>query len=150
MNVNSDANELQSHMHKIFGTGAVGGYIGGRLQSAAMMQSQARVSFYGRARMRDAIEQHGLTLTHFQKPALSLSPENLHYITALETADTPDAIFLCVKSQDTLTAAAQIKTHGWRCPIISWQNGIGNVARLKQTLPGNEIIAGRRRACENT
>jgi len=126
----------------IFGAGLVGGYIGARLQAAAQPSGGARVSFYGRASMGKIIAKHGLTLSHFERPVLSLPPEALHYITALEQGDAPGAIFLCVKSQDTLTAAAQIKALGWRCPIISWQNGVGNVARLKQALPGNEIIAG--------
>ena len=119
----------------------MGGYIGARLQAAAK-GSATRVSFYGRASMERIIKEHGLTLSHFKKPALTLPSESLHYITELEGAEKPDAIFLCVKSQDTRAAAAQIKAQGWRCPIISWQNGVGNVARLKQALPGNEIIAG--------
>ena len=126
----------------IFGTGLVGGYIGGRLQAALSGEDEARVSFYGRASMGQNFQAHGLTLSHFKKPELTLPPERLNYITELEGAETPKAIFLCVKSQDTRAAAAQIKAQGWRCPIISWQNGVGNVARLKEILPGNEIIAG--------
>ena len=126
----------------IFGTGLVGGYIGGRLQAALSEEDEARVSFYGRASMGQVIAQNGLTLSHFSKPIVTLPPERVHYVTDLKMADKPGAIFLCVKSQDTLAAAAQIKAMGWRCPIISWQNGVGNAARLQQALPGNEIIAG--------
>ena len=120
----------------IFGTGLVGGYIGGRLQAAAELSGDARVSFYGRASMEGIIKTHGLTLSHFKKPELILPPESLHYITALEGTDKPDAIFLCVKSQDTLAAAAQIKALGWRCPIISWQNGVGITGQCRAPAAG--------------
>ena len=126
----------------IFGTGAVGGYIGGRLHIAAQSSGAARVSFYGRERMGQIIKDHGLTLSHFERPAVTVPPEDVDYITQLERAKRPDVIFLCVKSQDTETAAAQIKAQGWACPIVSWQNGVGNVARLGQALPHSEIIPG--------
>jgi 2-dehydropantoate 2-reductase len=125
----------------IFGTGAVGSYIGGRLQSVLGADPAGYVTFYGRSAMGAALAQHGLTLSHFDREPLKLPPERLDYRDDLAGISAPDLIFLCVKSQDTAAAAAQIKAQGWTAPIVSWQNGVGNLDTLQKALPDRQIIA---------
>ncbi|HDR9708090.1 TPA: 2-dehydropantoate 2-reductase, partial [Burkholderia aenigmatica] len=53
----------------VFGAGAVGCYLGGRLAAAGV-----NVTLVGRARIGDAIHRHGLTLTDQRGYRASLAP----------------------------------------------------------------------------
>ncbi len=131
----------------IFGAGAVGGYMGGRLiqgmhhairdDSAA---PPAHIALLGRARMKTVLQSSGLRLTHYNAPPVQIPPSQIDVFDDIAACPAPDVICLCVKSQDTQLAAEQIKQTGWDVPIISWQNGVGNVDVLRRVLPDSEVI----------
>ncbi|WP_455733730.1 2-dehydropantoate 2-reductase N-terminal domain-containing protein, partial [Burkholderia stabilis] len=56
----------------VFGAGAVGCYLGGRLAVAG-----ANVTFIGRARIGEAIRLHGLTLTDQRDYRAALAPADV-------------------------------------------------------------------------
>jgi len=130
----------------IFGTGSVGGYIGGRLIQAGQNKLatphnlSVHIDLLARKTMVDHLKRAGLTLTHHSLPSYHLPRERLHSFDKISDCPRPDLIALCVKSQDTKTAAQQIKKAGWDAPIISWQNGVGNIEQLQDSLPGHMII----------
>lgn len=153
----------------IFGAGSVGGYLGGRLMQGVMQGLRsteeinkgisegelsgptphrdmlAHITLLGRPSMTETLRTKGLTLTHHSLPSFDLPLELIHAVDNIADCLRPDGmgpdiIALCVKSQDTQAAAEQIKAQGWAAPIISWQNGIGNAARLRGILPNNIII----------
>lgn len=51
-----------------------------------------------------------------------------------------DIVALCVKSQDTQTAAQQILEHAPRAAVVSFQNGIRNPETLRAVLPEENIV----------
>lgn len=122
--------------HLIFGAGSIGCYLGGRLQ-----QGGAELRFFGRKPMEGVLSVQGLSLTHHERAPFSITGRALDYETQLDRLSPPTMIHLCVKSQDTEAAARQIAAMGWRCCVVSWQNGIGNAALLRRLLPNNIIIA---------
>lgn len=119
----------------IFGAGAIGSYVGGYLAASGQ-----NVTFLGRARQAQSFAAHGLTLTHFEKPDIYVSPQGAVFTDAPSHLSACSQIFVTVKSQDTQTAARQLaefilpSTH-----IISLQNGVGNTDILKAALPDNPV-----------
>ncbi|WP_068304177.1 2-dehydropantoate 2-reductase [Pararhodobacter sp. CCB-MM2] len=118
----------------IFGAGAIGCYVGGRLAHAG-----ADVVLIGRPRMGDALAQ-GLHLTDYRGADLHLPP--LPFATGPEAVKDATLVLICVKSQDSAQAAAQLSTHLPPAAIlVSFQNGIGNAAALSQAL-GRPVVPG--------
>ena len=124
----------------ILGAGAIGCYVGGRLAHAGQ-----NVTLVGRPRVIDALAVHGLTVTdldgfkaHVEATALRLAP-------SLREAgvDGDTVILLCVKGGATASAAREIALS---CPpgttVISLQNGVDNVARIKANAPQMQVLAG--------
>lgn len=53
-----------------------------------------------------------------------------------------DLVLVSVKAYHTSEAARSIKKSGFRGPVLTLQNGLGNVDILARELPGNPLIAG--------
>jgi 2-dehydropantoate 2-reductase len=120
----------------IFGAGAVGCYVGGKLAAAG-----EDVVFYGREKMAKTIAQHGLSLSHYHDEAVHVP--NPKFVTTLDGLQDTDVILLCVKSQDTQAAADEISTHfPPSVSVLSLQNGVENVPLLREALPGRTILGG--------
>ena len=120
----------------IFGAGSIGCYLGGQLAHAG-----ANVTFIGRQRFKSELETHGLTLTHFERDDITLSPEAFSFSLDPKDIASADIILLTTKSQDTAEAAKSIAAHaGSEAIIISFQNGVSNPevlrAALSQTVLG--------------
>ena len=81
----------------ILGAGSIGCWIGGHLIAGG-----AQVTLIGRERYAAQIVEHGLSLTHFERPALQC--EDVDFKTETPALAGADIIALCVKSQDTLQA----------------------------------------------
>jgi 2-dehydropantoate 2-reductase len=116
----------------IFGAGSIGCYLGGRL-----LEGGASVRFLGRPRYKKMLADHGLTLSEYDRDDVQF--QKIDFATETNAIKTCDIIALCVKSQDTASAAEAIKTHAPNAWVISFQNGISNLETLRQALPQARI-----------
>ena len=114
----------------IFGAGSIGCYLGGQLAHAG-----AGVIFVGRQRFKSEIEANGLTLTHFERGGIAISPDKFTFSLEPKDIAAADIILLTTKSQDTAEAAQAIAAHATPdAIIISFQNGVSNPDVLRETL----------------
>jgi 2-dehydropantoate 2-reductase len=108
----------------VMGAVAVGSYFGGMLARAG-----ARVTLIGRPKHAEAIRKDGLlldTVTFKEYVAMNASAD---------PADVRDVQFIlfCVKTLDTENAARAIAPHlSPDAIVISLQNGVDNVARIRE------------------
>ena len=102
----------------VLGAGAIGCFVGGRLQAAG-----AEVHFVGRPRVLEALRREGLTLTDLEAAPVTLPAALLH----LHTESPPGAalVLLCVKSGATAEAARSLPAGSL---VLSLQNGLSNAA----------------------
>jgi 2-dehydropantoate 2-reductase len=123
----------------VFGTGAIGGYIGGRLARAGH-----DVSFIARGAHLDAIRANGLTLRE-------VTNEDIldEFVVRAPATDTPaeigpvDFVLLGVKAYDTDSAAAQAEPlMGDSSAIVTIQNGLDAPERLALRYGGARVISG--------
>ena len=122
----------------IYGAGAIGCYLGGRLAAAG-----AEVGFIGRPGIGEELRRHGLTLTHYDGRDWRVPPEVTAFSPGPDTAASAELILVTVKSGATAQAAAELA--GVVSPgavVISFQNGIGNAQTLRAALPGCSVLAG--------
>ena len=127
----------------VMGAGAVGCWVGGRLQAAG-----AEVHFVGRPSVLEELRLLGLTLTDLGGRRMHLAPAqlNLHAeVPELGSAaiggTAPALVLLCVKSGSTAEAAALLGLHlRTGTPVLSLQNGIGNPATAAAAAPGLQVI----------
>ncbi len=114
----------------VLGAGAVGGYYGAMLARAGV-----HVRLIGRAVHVDAVRAHGLRL---QTQAFDECVQVAADTEAAAVAGA-DLVLVCVKSTDTLDAAAQMAPHlAPGAVVLSLQNGVDNAERLSQVL-GREV-----------
>ena len=111
----------------ILGAGSIGCWIGGHLIAGG-----ANVTLIGRARFAGDIAENGLRLTHFERPDIYL--ESVDFQTNPEALKGADIVALCVKSQDTQSAAEQILSFAPTAQVVSFQNGIRNPETLNAIL----------------
>lgn len=107
----------------VLGAGAVGCYYGGMLARAG-----APVTLIGRAQHVAAINQNGLFLdsSNFQQriPVAAFTE-----VAALKDAEI---VLFCVKTLDTEAAARMLAPHlASNAVVMSFQNGVDNVARIR-------------------
>jgi 2-dehydropantoate 2-reductase len=122
----------------IYGAGAVGCYLGGRLAAGG-----ANVAFIGRRGIGEELRQHGLTLTHYDGRNWHVPPETVAFSTEPDAAASADLILVTVKSGSTAQAAAELAALAApSAVVISFQNGIGNADVLRAALPGRSVLAG--------
>jgi 2-dehydropantoate 2-reductase len=120
----------------VFGAGSVGCFVGGAWQAAGLP-----VSFIGRERTKKDVDAHGMTITDMDGTRLHLPPGSVTFGTLPEALSHAGAIALCVKSHDTQAAAREIAMHARPgTPVISFQNGVSNVFRLKEHLKGHDVV----------
>jgi len=106
----------------VFGSGAVGSYLGSRFAAA-----RADVHLIARGAHLAALREKGLTL---------VTPEGIT-TTSVWATDNPasigpvDLVLFCVKSYDTESAAAQLgPVIQPETMVLSIQNGVDNEARI--------------------
>lgn len=122
----------------IYGAGAIGCYLGGRLAAGG-----ADVDFIGRPSVGEELRQHGLTLTHYDGRDWCVAPETIAFSTEPDAAAAADLILVTVKSGATAQAAAELADLAApNAVVISFQNGIGNADTLHAALPGRSVLAG--------
>ncbi len=124
----------------VLGAGAIGCYVGGRLAQAG-----AHVTLVGRPRVIDPLAMYGLTVSDLDGFSSHQEGANLRLATSLaDVADRDGAVvLLCVKGGATVAAAQEIAR---ACPpgttVVSLQNGVDNVARIKAAAPQMQVLAG--------
>lgn len=128
----------------VMGAGAVGCWVGGRLQAAGVP-----VQFVGRPSVLQELRLSGLTLTDLDGRRSHLAPDVLQLHAEVpdarrgNAATAPGLVLLCVKSGATAEAAALL---GLRLPagtpVLSLQNGIGNPATATAAAPALQVIPG--------
>lgn len=122
----------------IFGAGSIGCYLGGLLRSQNL-----DVIFIGRDRLKQAVKDQGLTLTHFSSDPIHLTADTVEVETSPVILKDCDLVLLCTKSQDTLEAAQTILKYAKRgAHVVSCQNGISNVEVLREVLNGDFKLSG--------
>lgn len=120
----------------IFGAGSIGCYLGGQL-----VHRGCDVTFLGRKKFQKEILKNDLTLTHFERTALNLKPNDFEFSLDPKSISETDIILVTVKSQDTQLAAQTIEKHAKaEALIISFQNGVSNKVDLEENLPKHKIL----------
>jgi 2-dehydropantoate 2-reductase len=120
MNANEDYPRVA-----VLGAGAVGSFFGGMLARAGVP-----VMLIGRASHAEAIAAHGLIIESFRFP----KPERVRVeaATSAEAVGGAQIVLLCVKTLDTESAAQAIAPHlAPGAVVVSMQNGVDNVARIR-------------------
>jgi 2-dehydropantoate 2-reductase len=123
----------------VHGAGAVGLYLGGRLALAG-----CEVRFIGRPVVVDALRERGLELTGLDGVAQRLAPSQFTAATGLPQGARPPALtLLTVKGPATRTAATELANAlPAGSPVVSFQNGVDNLDRLRRAAPSLHAIAG--------
>jgi 2-dehydropantoate 2-reductase len=120
------------------GAGAIGCFVGGRLAAAGV-----DTHFVGRPRVLAALAAHGLTLTDLDGGRAHLAPASLRLREDVPHGLRAALVLLCVKSGATAAAAGALAAalpEG--TPVLSLQNGVGNVDAARAVAPGLHVIAG--------
>src|SRR3954464_12656858 len=122
----------------IAGAGSIGCFVGGMLAAGGR-----HVSLLARPRVIAEIEAGGLRLTSFEGFDRTIDAK------ALTLSDDPSifadagVVLVTVKSADTSDMADIIARNASPdVVIVSLQNGVGNVAVLRNRLPGRRVLGG--------
>jgi 2-dehydropantoate 2-reductase len=122
----------------VAGAGSIGCFVGGMYAAAGH-----RVALLARPRVIGEIESNGLRLTSFEGFDRRIAPNQLTLSEDPSILGDVGAVLVTVKSADTADIAGTIAEHAPAgAVIVSLQNGVGNVAVLRQRLPGRRVLAG--------
>jgi len=123
----------------IFGTGAIGTYVGGSLAANGNL-----VYFFDRQEMVSRIQQSGIKIQRADKTTISIDKPNISSdLAALLKVEKFDCAIFAVKSFDTESLIGQLNEFQSQIPpIVCLQNGVENEITLEKQLPFVEIIAG--------
>jgi 2-dehydropantoate 2-reductase len=122
----------------IAGAGSIGCFVGGMCAAAGR-----RVALLARPRVIQEIEASGLRLTSFEGLDRKIASSELTMSDDPAIFGDAGVVLVTVKSADTADMADIIARHAPSdAVVVSLQNGIGNVAVLRQRLPGRRVLAG--------
>lgn len=124
----------------VVGAGAIGCYVGGRLAAAGQ-----QVSLVGRPAILADIAAHGLQITDMDGFAAHVPADRLQLAASVADVDRSGApvVLLCVKGGATAQAAGEIgAVLGAQAVVISLQNGVDNVQRIRAAAPRLDVVAG--------
>ena len=122
----------------VAGAGSIGCFVGGMCAAAGR-----RVVLLARAGVIEQIESNGLRLTSFAGPDRQIASSQLTLSKDPSSLADAGVVLVTVKSQDTAEIADLIALHARPdAVIVSLQNGVGNVAVLRERLPGRRVLAG--------
>jgi 2-dehydropantoate 2-reductase len=127
---------MQRNNIVVLGAGSIGAFVGGSLIAAL-----ADVSLIGRATMRGRIECHGLLMSGARGWEARVPSSMVRFSETPDALCAADLVIVAVKSAATAVAAKQIFDFAPRSAlIVSFQNGMDNVAQLRSRLPGNVVL----------
>jgi 2-dehydropantoate 2-reductase len=122
----------------VAGAGAIGCFVGGMLAAGG-----GRVAFLLRPRLKTEIERFGLRLTGFDGAEQKLGAGQIALSEDASIFHGAGIVLVTVKSADTAAVADQIAQHTpLDAVVVSLQNGVGNVAVLRERLGGRRVLAG--------
>jgi 2-dehydropantoate 2-reductase len=122
----------------VAGAGSIGCLVGGLLAAAGRP-----VALLARPRLIDEIEINGLNVTSFEGARHEIAPRQLTLSGDGRILAEARVVLVTVKSADTAGIADTIARHAPEdAVIVSFQNGVGNVAVLRECLPGRKVLAG--------
>lgn len=121
----------------IFGAGAVGCYLGGRLVAC-----REDVLVLGRPRACEEMSRVGLRLVGLDGAEVTLAPTKVRCTSDVEALADRDAVLVCVKSGQTDEAARALAILPRSVTFVSMQNGIRNADVLRAGLPAHRVLAG--------
>lgn len=130
-------------MHYIVaGAGAVGCYVGG-----VLAQAGGKVSFIGRPRVAETLRAHGLKVSDLDGRDARVPPERFTAAASVAevplTAGEPLLVLLSVKGGATSETARELAAAlPAGTPVLSLQNGVENVERIRAAAPGLTALAG--------
>ena len=113
------------------------------MSAACWLAGGRRVALLARPRVIGEIEANGLRLTSFEGFDRSIASNQLTLSEDPSIFGDAGAVLVTVKSADTAEIADIIAKHAPAdAVIVSLQNGVGNVAVLRERLPGRRVLAG--------
>ncbi|MBU9192513.1 2-dehydropantoate 2-reductase [Burkholderia gladioli] len=122
----------------VFGAGAIGCYIGGRLAVAG-----GDVRFVGRAATGEMLREHGLTLNDYLGREAQVAPERIAFDTDPRSLADAEVVLVSVKCTATPAAAAALEpVLRPGTVVISFQNGVRQADALRIALPARTVLAG--------
>jgi 2-dehydropantoate 2-reductase len=122
----------------VAGAGSIGCFVGGMLAAGGR-----RVALLARPRVIQEIESNGLRLTSFEGLERAIAANTLTLSEDPQIFSDASVVLVTVKSADTAEISDVIARHAPPdAVIVSLQNGVGNVAVLRQRLPGRRVLAG--------
>lgn len=122
----------------VFGAGAIGLWLGGMLAHAGL-----RVHFVARAGTVTSLRERGLRLFSLDGAEHFVPPDSISAGESLDDAPPAKLVLLTVKGTGTSEAAAAIGTSRLAsAPLISFQNGVDNPARIRAAAPRVKALAG--------
>jgi 2-dehydropantoate 2-reductase len=122
----------------VAGAGSIGCFVGGMLAAVGR-----DVALLARPRVIAEIEAHGLRLTSFEGFDRRIAASELTLSEDPAIFRDAAVVLVTVKSADTAEIADVIAQHARAdAVIVSLQNGVGNVAVLREKLPGRRVLAG--------
>ncbi|MBR0974582.1 2-dehydropantoate 2-reductase [Bradyrhizobium japonicum] len=122
----------------VAGAGAIGCFAGGMLAAGGR-----RVALLVRPRVKTEIERFGLLLTDFDGSGKKLEEGQFALSEDPAIFHSAGIVLVTVKSADTAEVADQIAQHAPQdAVIVSLQNGVGNVAVLRERLGDRRVLAG--------
>lgn len=122
----------------VHGAGAIGLYLGGRLAATGI-----GVHFVGRSVTVQGLSRDGLTLIALDGARTLLAPGRFGASESLQEAPRPALVLLTVKGGATGEAAAQLQSVcASGTPLLSFQNGVENIDRVRAAAPGLVALAG--------
>jgi 2-dehydropantoate 2-reductase len=122
----------------IAGAGSIGCLVGGMLAAGGR-----HVALLARPRVTAEIEANGLRLTGFDGSDQTIAASRLVLSDEASIFRDASVVLVTVKSADTADMADLIARHAPPDVIVvSLQNGVGNVAELRNRLPGRCVLGG--------
>lgn len=122
----------------IIGLGPVGGFLAGCLAA-----SGHPVRSLARPAVAAELRQSGIKVNKLNGSVDFVPGDKLSIVEDLEKLGAVDAVLVCVKSRCTDDLAAHLaKCLSPTVAVVSIQNGIQNVARLRAHLPENPVLGG--------
>jgi 2-dehydropantoate 2-reductase len=122
----------------VFGAGAIGQYLGGRLAAAGLS-----VHFVARPRVVAALRERGLRVTELDGAVTTVAPERIGASDDLAHAPAAKLILVTVKSAATAAAGAALDAaQPAGTAVVSFQNGVDNADELRAAAPRLVVVPG--------